>query len=78
VNEASYAVARAYRDQLVRSGDLSGQRLSNVNRLLERAERAHDEDKHGAERNYLRQLEDQLRGSAFDAIRGVVDELQDE
>jgi hypothetical protein len=78
VNEASYAVVRAYRDQLVRSGALSGQRLTNVNRLLERAERAHEEGKPGAERGYLRQLEDQLRAPQFDAIREAVDDLQDE
>jgi hypothetical protein len=78
VNEPSYAVARAYRDQLVRSGALAGQRLSNVNKFLERAERAHEEGKHGAEFGYLRVLENQLRGAEFTAIREVVEALQEE
>jgi hypothetical protein len=78
VNEASYAVLRAYRDQLVRSGALTGQRLSNVNKFLGRAERAHDEGKFGAEKGYLRVLESQLRGAAFTTMREAVQDLAEE
>jgi hypothetical protein len=70
VNEASFAVVRAYRDQLVRAGALRGQKLANVDKFLERAERARGEGKRAAARAYLRSLAFQLRheGEEFDAI----------
>jgi hypothetical protein len=75
VNEASFAVVRAYRDQLVRAGLLSGQKLENVDKFLDRAERAREEGKDAAARAYLRSLAFQLRGEQFDAIRKALLEL---
>ena len=70
VNEASFAVVRAYRDQLVRAGLLKGQKLENVDKFLDRAERAREEGKNAAARAYLRSLAFQLQheGEEFETI----------
>ena len=77
VNEASFAVVRAYRDQLVRAGLLKGQKLENVDKLLERAERARAEGKDGAARAYLRSLAFQLQheGDEFATIVAALFDL---
>jgi LVIVD repeat len=77
VNEASFAVVRAYRDQLVRAGLLKGQKLENVDKFLDRAERAREEGKDAAARAYLRSLAFQLRheGDEFDAIVAALFDL---
>ena len=77
-HEPSFAVVRSYRDQLVRAGLLTGQKLENVDKFLERAERARAEGKDGAARAYLRSLAFQLRGAEFDTIRAALFALAEE
>jgi hypothetical protein len=71
----SFAVVRSYRDQAVRAGVLTGQQLENVDKFLERAERARAEGKEPAARAYLRSLAFQLRGDELDALRKALLEL---
>ena len=78
VNEASFAVLRAYRDQLVRAGLLKGQKLENVDKFLERAERAYEEGKFGAAKGHLMALRGQLRGDEFTTMREAVSDLEDQ
>jgi hypothetical protein len=74
-HEPSFAVVRSYRDQLVRAGLLGGQLLENVDKFVDRAERASEEGKDPAARAYLRSLAFQLRGSQYDALRKALQEL---
>jgi hypothetical protein len=81
VNEPSFAVLRAYRDQLVRAELLTGAKLHNVNKFLERAEQAFEAEKEGAAKGYLMALAGQLRGEGqetmHDAARALAAKLRD-
>ncbi len=60
---ASFALARAYVDQLDRAGSVSAQQLSDVRATLDRAEKASDSDRGTVLRGVVRSLRAQAAGN---------------
>jgi hypothetical protein len=79
VNEASFAVVRAYRDQLVRAQVLGGQQLHNFDKLVDRAEEYRRLGKEPAARAALRSIAFQLRhkDDRFETIVAALLELSE-
>ncbi len=63
--EPSFTLVRAYRDQLVRSGELSGATLDRVDRLVDTAEQLADRGQPRAAKAVLRALATTLRGPQY-------------
>jgi hypothetical protein len=66
----SFNVTRAFIDQAVRSGDLSGKLLDRVNKFVDRAERFSSGPQARAAKANLKALSNQLPGEQFDNLRG--------
>ena len=68
--EPSFNVVRAFIDQAVRAGDLSGKQLDQVNKFVDRAERFSTGPQANAAKAQLKAIANQLPGEQFDNLRG--------
>jgi hypothetical protein len=73
--DPSFAVARSFRDQLVRAGELSGNKLANVDKMVDKAEQLVDQGKIAAARAQLQAANKQLRGEQYASLRGALLDL---
>jgi hypothetical protein len=75
---AAFVVARAYCDQLARSGGMTADRLSAVRNALARAERASGAQRRSQLTQLAAQVDDDARGSADQArVRLLASEVRD-
>jgi hypothetical protein len=79
VNAPSFAVARSYRDQLVRSNTLQGDLLAQVDKFVDRAERFSTGPQAQAAKANLHALanQGQLQGDEFASLRAALRALAD-
>jgi hypothetical protein len=72
VNAPSFAVARAYRDQLIRAGAIDARTLDQLNRFLDRAEQFQSGPQAQAAKANLRALANQLQAPQYAALRATL------
>jgi hypothetical protein len=70
--EPSFNVVRAFIDQAVRAGDLSGEQLDQVNKYVDRAERFSTGPQATAAKAQLKDIANQLPGEQFDNLRDAL------
>jgi hypothetical protein len=73
--DASYAVVRSYRDQLVRAGSVDAETLAQIDKFVDRAEKYAESHQQSAAAAQLHALANQLEGAQFDSLRASLDAL---
>ncbi|MPZ87879.1 MAG: hypothetical protein GEU81_07350 [Nitriliruptorales bacterium] len=73
--EPSFTLVRAYRDQLVRSGELSGKDLDQFDKFVDRAEEFSQGHQQSAAKAQLNAIANQLKGPQYDTVVGALRDL---
>jgi hypothetical protein len=73
----SYALVRAYRDQVVRTGTVDAETLDQINMFIDRAERFSEGHQTSAAQAQLHALANQLTGEQYGTLRSALRALSD-